>query len=1000
VLDDDLIAIVGMAGRFPGSPSVAEFWANSLAGAEGVSFYGRDELIEAGEPAELVDDPAYVPASAPLADHDRFDAELFGYSPREARVMDPQQRVFLESAWEALEDAACDPDRLRARIGVFAGTGMTRYLWQNVVPALGSSLNQLEARLLNDKDFLATTTSYKLNLRGPSVNVQTACSTSLVAVHLAAQSLLSHECDLALAGGVTIELPHRVGYLYQEGGVNSPDGHCLPFDHRAAGCVGGSGVGVVVLQRLGEARAQHRRVHAVLRGSAVNNDGSGKVGFTAPSVTGQAAVIRDALFIAEAKPESIGYVETHGTGTPIGDPIEVEALRGAFDGVAAGSVALGSTKASIGHLDAAAGIAGLIRAVLAVREGVLPPSPYFQAPNPLLELDGSPFYLPTTASAWPRGATPRRAGVSSFGMGGTNAHVVVEQPPAVPDSAPDVPGKQLLVLSAASERALEAWRLRLADAMPDDGLADVAHTLATGRRRLPHRLAVVADSPQQAADRLRDVSARRIRIAGDPPSVVFLFPGQGAQRPGMAADLHRVAPVFRTELDRCAELFERHGVHLRDPLLDADSAPDALRRTDLAQPALFAHSYALARQWEHWGVTPSAMAGHSVGEYVAACLAGVLDLPDAVRLVARRGALMAALPSGSMLAVALPEDEAVALLVDGVELAAVNGPRQCVLSGRTEAIERLHGTLSANGVRCKVLETSHAFHSAMLDPVLKPFEQEVRRTPLRPPSIPFTSCVTGGLIEPGQATDPAYWARQARRAVRFGDALDLLAADPGTLFVEVGAGRGMAELARRHLRTLQHAPISSLPLTGGDHDEQLLAALGQAWEHGVDVDWAALHEGGSRRVVALPGYPFTRKRHWITAPGRSSATTAPVDEPAPVAAKTGQAATSDAEAVVIAVFREAFGVDDIGPQDDFFGLGGTSLLAAEVVHRLRKRFAVEFPVRYLFEAPGVADLAALISGTDQGDAEDDLDALVAELSALPDHEIAHLLADGTDGVTR
>ncbi|MGW0533982.1 type I polyketide synthase [Streptomyces sp. NPDC003032] len=1034
---EDLIAIVGMAGRFPGSDSIPAFWQNAVAGTDAVVEYGRDELIAAGEDPALVDDPDYVRSGVPLADHDRFDAKAFGYTPREARLMDPQVRIFLECAWQALEDGGCDPDRYRERAAVFAAAGMTRYLWLNAVPALGGSLNMLEGRILNDKDFLATAASYRLGLRGPAVSVQTACSASLVAVHLAVQSLLSHESDIALAGGSTIELPHRVGYLYKEGSIGSPDGRCRPFDHRAEGTVGGSGAGAVLLQRYDDAVAEGRRVYAVIRGSAINNDGAAKVGFTAPSVEGQATAVRDAMMLGDVEPHTVGYVETHGTGTRIGDPIEIEALRSAYgaadkDAWAGRRVALGSAKATIGHLDAAAGVAGLIRAALAVRDGIIPAAPYFEKPNPLIELEDSPFYVPVKSTVWPSGDTPRRAGVSSFGVGGTNAHVVVEQAPAEApgkDSAdtfgtPSPRERELLVLSAVDEEALERWRLRVADALdrpdgPADPLADAAHTLAVGRRLLPHRLAVVAADAEEARARLRDVDTRRIRVAAEPPSPVFLFPGQGAQRPGMAAGLHKVAPRFREELDACLELLRGEGVELREPLLDPGADAAALNSTDMAQPALFAFSYALARQWQEWGIVPRAMAGHSIGEYVAACLAGVFDLPEALRLVAARGRLMASLPHGSMLAVALPEEEAAAhARAAHLDLAAVNGPRQCVLSGTAEAVGELSASLTAKGVQCRLLHTSHAFHSAMLDPMLAAFERELRAVRLREPSLPFMSCLTGQPITAEQARDPAYWSAQARGTVRFGAAVDLLAARQDTLFVEVGAGKGMGELARRHLRTLRHAPVASLPLTGGEEPAaQLLGALGQAWEAGAEVDWDAYYEGEKRRHFELPGYPFARDRYWLDAPAHAQATpTVAADgndaqaataareaSAAPVAAGSG----SRTETIVLAAFAEAFGMDDVTLEDDFFGLGGTSLLAAELVHRLRKQLDTDFPVRYLFEAPQVCELAALIDGGGDGGTRsgppgsagpDELDELLAQLEGLPEDELVRLLgADGAEG---
>ncbi|MBM3855507.1 MAG: type I polyketide synthase, partial [Verrucomicrobia bacterium] len=640
--DRDL-AIVGLACRFPGARDVDEFWRNLHDGVESVTFFTDDELRAAGVDAALLTRPDYVKANAVLADAERFDAGFFGYTPREAQLLDPQQRVFLECAWTALEHAGYDPSAMRGAVGVFAGAGIGTYLLRQIAPnpAVVESAGGFSVLLANDKDFLPTRVAYKLNLRGPALGVQTACSTSLVAVHLAGQSLLAGECDAALAGGVAIRFPQTAGYVFQEGMILSPDGHCRAFDAQGAGIVAGNGAGVVVLKRLADALADGDTIHAVIRGSAINNDGAGKVGYTAPSVEGQAAVIAEALAVAEVEPATIGYVEAHGTGTALGDPIEVAALTRAFGGRNGGRpwCALGSVKTNFGHLDTAAGVAGLIKAVLALRHAEIPRSLHFDTPNPQIDFARSPFRVAVQREPWPTGATPRRAGVSSFGIGGTNAHVVLEEAPPVA-VVPQTETPQLLVVSARTEGALARAGTRLAGHLRQDpaaNLADVAFTLAAGRRAFAHRRFAVGRTAAEAADAFGGADAGT--MARENPGVVFLFPGQGAQYPGMAVGLHRVAPVFRAEFDRCAELFRPHlAIELRELVFAADNAASALRlaRTGTTQPALFAVEYALARQWMAWGVRPAAMLGHSSGEWVAACLAGVFTLEEAVRLVAAR----------------------------------------------------------------------------------------------------------------------------------------------------------------------------------------------------------------------------------------------------------------------------------------------------------------------------------------------------------------------------
>ncbi|MFJ3793114.1 SDR family NAD(P)-dependent oxidoreductase [Kitasatospora sp. NPDC090091] len=896
----DQIAVVGMAGRFPGAPDVQTFWRNLEQGRESVTAFSEQELLAAGVGPALLGRDGYVRARGTLDGADRFDAAFFGYSPREAEIMDPQHRVFLECAWEALESAGCVPDAFDGRIGVFAGAGMNTYLLHNVTAnrRVFDAAGPYQAMLAGDKDFLATRVAYKLGLTGPALSVQTACSTSLTAVHLACQSLLNGECDVALAGGVAIGSPLQQGYLHEPGGILARDGHCRPFDAAAGGTVPGSGAGVVVLRRLADARRDGDTVDAVVLGSAVNNDGSLKAGYTAPSVDGQAAVIAEALAMAGVGADTVGYVEAHGTGTALGDPIEIAALTRAFraDTAATGYCALGSVKGNIGHLDAAAGVAGLIKTVLALRHGAVPPSLHFTEPNPELGLEQSPFFVNDKLRPWPRGARPRRAGVSSFGVGGTNVHLVLEEAPA-PEPAPrpapqpaslpaSQPGGQpapeagagpvLLPLSGKSAEAVAQAAHRLADHLdenPGAPLEDVAHTLAHRRHTFGWRRAVVGRDRAEAVAALRAVTAAGAAEAADGAPVAFLFPGQGTQYADMARGLYRHEPVFTAELDRCAELFAAElGEDLRDLLFPppgrATEAGARLTRTEFAQPALFLVEYALARQWAAWGVHPSAMAGHSVGEYVAACLAEVFPVEDAVRLVAARGRLVQAMPAGSMLTVFLSEEELAPWLDGGgPALAAANSSALSVVSGPTAAVDGLERRLRAAGIGCRRLHTSHAFHSDAVAGAVEPLVEVVRTVRLSPPRIPFCSDVTGTWITDEQATSPEYWGQHLRQPVRFADAAELLLlADPSLVMVEVGPGHTLGNFVRQHRcwrdgRTV----VASLrhPHEREDDRVRLLQALGALWSAGVPVDRPAVRPAADRRVLRLPGYAFQRQRYWV-----------------------------------------------------------------------------------------------------------------------------------------
>jgi acyl transferase domain-containing protein len=873
------IAIVGMAGRFPGAPTLAELWRNLRDGVESIRDIPSDELLAAGVTREQLADPRYVKRRGTLEEVGAFDAALFRMTAREAELADPQLRLFLECAWTALEDAGNAPGA-GGRVGVFGSASLGTYLMHNLYPNrdVVESAGVFQLLLGNSRDFLATQTAYRLNLTGPAVSVQTACSSSLVAVHLACQSLIAGECDVALAGGVSVVVPQATGYRYEDGGIMSPDGHVRPFDHRGGGIVNGEGVGIVVLRRLTDALADGHTMRAVVRGTAVGNDGASKLGFTAPSVAGQVRTIREALAVAEVDPASVTYVEAHGTGTALGDPIEIAALNEAFrtTGAEPGSCAIGSVKANLGHLDVAAGIAGLIKTVLMLEHRTLLPSLHFEAANPELELTDGPFRVSTDLREWPSGDTPRRAGVSSFGIGGTNAHVVLEEAPPLP-CGDDRRPSALLVLSARTAAALDESARRLALHLrehPEIELPDVAHTLQVGRAALDHRRALVvpADGVGAAAATLEADLARSADAERSPqePAIVFMLSGQGSQHVGMARDLYRCESAFRVSLDVCADLLQPSlDVDLRDVLYgEAPEAAARLRATALAQPALFAVEYALAQLWSSWGVRPHALVGHSVGELVAACLAGVFSLEDALELVAERGRLMQQSPDGVMLAVHAPEHELAPLLELGLSLAAVNTHKLCTLSGPPDAVAAAEGALDRRRIPHTRLHTSHAFHSSMIEPAVAPFAELVARVGCSEPQIPYLSNVTGSWATAELATDPDYWGRQLRETVRFAACLDEVAAAGPAVLVEVGPGATLAAIARDHLETDRaRRVVASLP---GPHDgrsslETALEALGSVWTAGVTVDWDGFSANERRRRVPLPTYPFARERYWVDA---------------------------------------------------------------------------------------------------------------------------------------
>ncbi|HUR90146.1 MAG TPA: SDR family NAD(P)-dependent oxidoreductase [Ramlibacter sp.] len=872
----DGVAIVGIAGRFPSARTPRELWDLLAQGKEAAQWLSDDELREAGVPDDELADPDYIKASLVLPDMEMFDADFFGFSKKDAAVLDPQHRHFLECCWEALEDAGHMPENFGGSIGVFGGCGMQSYFANNLLtnPQLVKSMGLFLLRHTgNDKDFLCTRVSYLLDLKGPSMSVQTACSTSLVAVHVAAQSLLSGECDMALAGGVSIELPHRHGYKYAEGEILSPDGHCRAFDDDAAGTIFGSGAAVVVLRRLEDAIREGDNIYAVIRGSAVNNDGYGKAGYLAPSVDGQAGAAAEALAVAGVEPQTVSYVEAHGTGTPVGDPIEVAALTQAYGAGGTGFCGIGSIKTNIGHLDTAAGTASLIKVALAMRNGLIPPTLNFSRANTRMNIEGTPFEVVSQAKPWPRSGSPRRAGVNSLGVGGTNAHVIVEEPPIVAAARATADVPQVFTFSARTPESLDRlkakWVNFLAQPPADFDLANAAFTLQAGRRAFDHRAVVVAQDIGQLRNTLQAKSHARSAIgkaAGDAPPIVFMFPGGGAHYPGAGRELLS-QPAFANAVDECfARLPSDAPSDLRAVMFERDASDPGLQRPRYAIPALFILEYAIAKLWASWGVVPHAVIGHSAGEYAAACLAGAMSLDDALAIVTLRGLLFEQAPAGAMLSVDLAENDLRLEIADlGLDVAAINSPDLCIASGSLDAIARLESRLTAKGVDARRLHIDVAAHSRLLDGVLGTFRERVSHMRFAAPQLQFISNVTGHWADAALIADPEYWVRHLRQPVRFADGLALLREMPDAVLVEVGPGQGLSALARQNQLGAQRAIVASTTKAqeAGADLALMLTSAGALWTRGVAIDWVALRGTGERRRVSLPTYAFDHQRYWI-----------------------------------------------------------------------------------------------------------------------------------------
>ena len=990
------VAIIGMSGRFPGAENVEQLWKNLLDKKNSISTWSVDE-IDPSIPAELRNDPDYVKARGVISDADKFDAVFFGVNPKVAALMDPQQRVFLETAWAALEDAAYDPAQFSGLIGVYAGMGNNTYFTRNVIghPELIEQVGDFAVMTANEKDYIATRLAFEFDLRGPALSIHTACSTSLVAIAQAFKALRDGECDMALAGGIALTVPFNSGIVYNEGGMYSPDGSTRTFDAEGKGTSFSDGTGIIVLKRLEDAIRDNDQIYATIKGAALNNDGSDKASFTAPSVRGQAEVIAMAQADAGVSPSEISYVETHGTATPLGDPIEVEALTLAFGGKTNGHhCVIGSIKSNIGHLTPAAGAAGVIKTALALREEVIPSNVGFENPNPAIDFANSPFRVANENIAWPRTGTPRIAGVSSFGVGGTNAHVIIAEPPMAKASSASRE-KQLFFLSAKSKTSLDTMTENLRtwlEAHPKSNLADAAYTLQVGRRHFKHRRLIVGGSHGEVIEAIANkdtnlIGTRELHEAA--PGVVFMFPGQGSQYVNMGRDLCDSEPVFKQHFDQCCDLFAKEfgtspgsgpGASLRDIIFpktgEEEKAAEQLKQTIYTQASLFTMHYSLAKLWMHWGITPDAMMGHSIGEFAAGCLAGVFSLEDAVKLVANRGRMMQELPGGSMLSVRAAEEDVLKKLPAGCSIAANNGPQLCVASGPHETIAKLQADLEKDGITCKLLVTSHAFHSPMMEAIVAPYKKVVESVKLSAPRIPIISTVTAEWLKDEEATSSTYWSDHLRATVRFAQAVKF-AWSPGSeagagsadrVMLEVGPRTTATTLARQQSSdTKKQAAVSSLSDSAGNGNEltQLLKAVGGLWQSGVLVDWKKFYEREERHRISMPTYAFERVRHWVdpvamVADGGRAIASTTIEAPVP---NSGDANLTPKEALIAQIkhlLEESSGLElaEASPDETFLEMGLDSLFLTQVATSLSKKFGVKISFRQLNEeVPNLDKLA-------------------------------------------
>jgi amino acid adenylation domain-containing protein len=1000
------IAVIGMAGRFPGAKNIPEFWDNLKNGVESITFYSDEELKKMGVEDTLIENQNYVKAGGVIQDTDYFDASFFSYLPAEAEIMDPQMRFFHECSWEALEDAGYDPDTYKGLIGLYAGATPS-FQWEGLAILSGrvAQMGAFTSMSLMNKEYLTTKISYKLNLRGPSSFIHTACSTSLAAIHWACRAILYGECNMAVAGAVKIvDFPLK-GYMYETDMILSSDGHCRAFDAKASGTVPGSGIGVVVLKRLKNAINDRDHIYAVIKGTAINNDGGRKVGYTAPSVEGQAEAIRTAMAMARVEPDSIGYVETHGTGTSMGDPVEIEALKLAFGDNKKKTCGIGSVKTNIGHLDVAAGAAGFIKTVLALKHTLIPPSLHFKTPNPTINFENSPFYVVNRPTEWKSNGHPLRAGVSSFGIGGTNVHVILEEPPVSQrkEQALANGGYQIIPLSAKSPSALERMSQNLADHLSANtsvNFADMAYTLQIGRQALKHRRVTVCSDAGDVIEAFSGEDSGKSHTTFSKEgqrSPIFMFAGLGSQYVNMGADLYDHEPVFRHEMDRCFTILKSLGHDLKAILYPASAdastnESDNLNHFETAQSVVFVLEYSLAKLIIHYGIKPHAMIGYSLGEYIAASLSGVFSLEDALKLMVARGRLVAKVPTGTMLSVPLPVQELKPFLTEEIAIAIDNGP-SCIVAGLDRKLDDLQDKLKEKRYLCMRLPNSHAIHSSMMAPILKEFEEILCTISFNKPKIPYVSNVTGQWITVADAASPDYWCKHLAQTVRFADGVELIKKEPNPIFIEIGPGRDLSTLLVRHKE--KDPDIRSVNLIRPSQQDvpdnyYLLRKIGQLWLYGAIVDWDKFHPGDIRGRIPLPTYPFDRHRFWFEGNPFKIAEELfkgrPLDQgklkinflnaPAPETSGSVQnkrselnsaylSATGETEKVLVELWEEFFGIEPVGIDDDLFELGGDSLKAQVLMSKVHTALKVRVPLAKLFDSPTIKSLAAYIEGAEE-----------------------------------
>jgi amino acid adenylation domain-containing protein len=989
------VAIIGMAGHFPGAGNVDEYWENIKNRVESIDFFTKEELLNKGVHPDLLNNPDYVYANGVCKDADKFDSAFFGFTPREADFIDPQHRLLLETCYEALEHSGYSSENYKGDIGVFAGAGPNNYILKNLIqhPQILRNIGELQTVINNDKDYLTTRVSYKLNLTGPSIDIQTACSTSLVAVHLACQNLLNYQCDMALAGGVFIQTPRGMGYMHQNGSIFSADGHCRPFDAKATGMLFGEGSGIVVLKRLEDAVNDHDTIWAVIKSTAINNDGSQKAGYMAPSVDGQAKVIATAQAYAGINPEQITYVEAHGTGTSLGDPVEIGALTKVFSEETDRKhfCAIGSVKANIGHLDAAAGVAGLIKTVMAIHHQQLPPSINFTSPNLDLHLNESPFYVNTELRPWDTDQLPRRAAVSSFGVGGTNSHCIIEEW-TENSSTPSLSQYHILPISAKSESALNNLKQRYLDFLNSDNqnLADVAYTLQNGRTPYKFRsLAVVKNFPDnREAFNNCFVTGKQML---ENPRIVFMYTGQGTQYVSMARGLYEEFASFKAIVDRADNYLQRFFGFSLVNVLFGENAEISINNTDVAQPALFVIQYALTKLLGTFGIRPGALIGHSIGEITAACISGVYSFDDALKIVGSRGKLMQMQVPGEMLSIHKPVHEVAALIPNGVDIALNNAPNFCVVSGTFEAMASFQTKLSELGIPFSKLNTSHAFHSKLMEPALEPFKEVFSTIKPGNLEIPFISNVSGTWITPTQASSPDYWANHIRGMVNFKAGMDTLLQDTNTLFVEVGPGNSLTALLSQFKTDTKIISLPTLRHIKKDENDTtyFLNTIAQAWINGANIDWSSLYPEEIRFRVQLPTYPFERRKHWIdpVTPFSYDISYGPVNQTVETLSYSNLetegnldyrtsldneyvAPQSELEKDFVEIWQELLGISKIGIKDNFFELGGHSLLAAQLMNRINEKLRIILPLNIIFNAPTIFELAKMASLSKKVDVKD------------------------------